>query len=72
MERYADAIEHSRTDLRLGGNRCVVLGPEKRLKVISVDHDPGSPVGILELIAVDAVGSVGTLVFSDWAVTVQR
>ena len=72
MERYADAIEHSRKDLTLGGHSCVVLEPGKRFKVICADHDPGSPLGILGIIAVDAVGSPGCWAFSYGAITFRR
>lgn len=54
-----------------GGHGCVLLGPGKRFKVIAADYNPGSTVGILEIIAVGAVGNAGTWALA-YGVTVQR
>ena len=53
-----------------GGRSCVLLPPDRKFKVISADYNPGSPVGILEIVAVDAVANAGTWTFSDAAILV--
>ena len=55
-----------------GGRSCVLLPPERKFKVISADYNPGSSVGILEIVAVDAVANAGTWTFSDAAILVGR
>ena len=55
-----------------GGQGCVMLNPGKKFKVLSVDYNPGSSIGILEIKAVEAVGSAGSWAFSEGAVVVGR
>lgn len=55
-----------------GGHGCVMLNPGKKFKVLSVDYNPGSSVGILEIKAADAEGNAGSWAFSEGAVTVAR
>jgi hypothetical protein len=52
-----------------GGQGCVMVNPGKKFKVLSVDYNPGSSIGILEIKAVEAVGSAGSWAFSEGAVT---
>jgi hypothetical protein len=55
-----------------GGNKCVTLPPTKKLKVLSVEYNPGSDVALLQVVGANVTTVAGSWTFSTGAVPVSQ
>jgi hypothetical protein len=55
-----------------GGNKCLMLPPMKKLKVISAEYNPGSDVAILEVVSAGVTLNNGVWTFSTEAAPVNQ
>ncbi|MBI3529025.1 MAG: hypothetical protein HY067_13780 [Betaproteobacteria bacterium] len=54
-----------------GGNKCFILPPTKKLKVISAEYNPGSDVALLQVVGADVTSAEGTWTLATGAVPVS-